>query len=122
MNTLETSIGFSQLCVAEQEASVAERKMRAIRAQWATPILQAVFCASEFCEPEAHTDSSTLWRELGKVIKNDPAAWPHVMTFADAGGKEDKVSLALGFGIICGMMYSALTGITLTPPEESNLP
>ena len=47
------------------------------------------------------------WMDLGKAIRNNPAAWEEAREFTDAIDADDQVMLAFGFGMVAGMMYAA---------------
>jgi hypothetical protein len=113
------AVDYEELARLESEAwnlkhvelEIANKKAAAAREKWSQAIKQAVLCASELIEPQCEGNEAYpgwLHNEIGKAVSGDST---------DAGGEEDEVPLAFGFGMVCGMMYAQLTGMKLPIPE-----
>jgi hypothetical protein len=93
----------------------AKDKLVAVSAKWAEPVVQAVLCTTKKEVYGPHIGPSFL--DFAHAIKDDPRAWDAATRITDEGGEEDDVMLALGFGMVAGMMYAQLTGMKLPMPE-----
>lgn len=58
---------------------------------------------------------SDLWADFAMALKDDESAACELKNLVDLAPEEEKYTLAYaaGFGMIAGMMYAGLTGITL---------
>ncbi len=86
-----------------------EDKIKAVRAELSKQVLQAARCAGRYMEEEG---DCLLSAEFGWAF-NKEAMDEFDLHNALPEEDLDEVRAALGFGVMVGMMYSALTGRTL---------
>ncbi len=84
-------------------------KIKVVRVELSKQLLQAALCAGRYMEEE---DDCLLSAEFGWAFNKEAM---DVFDIHNALPEEDLdgVRAALGFGVMVGMMYSALTGRTL---------
>jgi hypothetical protein len=89
-----------------------KEKEKTLRAKWEEPVVQAVLCAAKL------SHGGPDFMDFAKAVKDNSGAWEEAMDIVEAGGEEYDVEFAIGFGMVCGMMYAQLTGMTLMLKEE----
>ena len=77
-------------------------------------VIEAVLRAAESLESPEVPD----WIGFGRAVRDNPDTWDEVYAFTDSTDTDDVLMLGFGFGMVAGMMYSAITGTTLAPPNR----
>jgi hypothetical protein len=54
--------------------------------------------------------------KFAEAVRGNPEASERVTTVVESSSEEDDVRIALGVGMVAGMLYAAITGPTLAPP------
>jgi hypothetical protein len=96
---------------------MAKEKEAAACKKWSQPIIHAVLCANEQVYNGRAEEPSFC--DFSQVVRNNQEAMnavEEILQHASMGKKED-ISMAFGLGMVAGMMYSQLTGMTLTVPD-----
>jgi hypothetical protein len=96
---------------------IAKEKEAAARRKWSQPVILAVLCANEQVYSGRAQEPS--FSDFSQVVRNNEEALDaveEILQHASIGKKED-ISMAFGLGMVAGMIYSQLTGMTLTIPE-----
>jgi hypothetical protein len=57
-----------------------------------------------------------LWHRFAEAVRGNPEAWERVTTVVESSSEEGDVRIALGVGMVAGMLYASIAGATLAPP------